>query len=61
MPVELVLGDGFLVDAEVVGEVGPEFFLFEGGAGVLVVGEEDGLEVLVDQLLYVELCHVDML
>lgn len=54
MPVELVLRDGFLVDPEVVGQQGSQLFLLEGGTGVLVVGEEDGLEVLVNEFLDVK-------
>lgn len=48
VPVKLLLSDGGFVDTEVIGKKGSEFFLFEGGAVVLIVGLEDGLEVLFD-------------
>lgn len=54
MPVQLVSSDVLLVDSQVISQQGPEFFLLESGTLVLVVGEEDRLEVLVDDLLDVE-------
>ena len=50
MPVELVLGNIFLFDPQVIGKEHSELRRLEGWVLILVVGFENGLESFIDEL-----------